>query len=473
MKYIYIIILFITALSSNLFAQIKIDTVYNFTNLHKDSKNTFIRTINIINKALYVSLSINFVDNYVYKSDDNGNSFELLVKDTSVYKWESNGNGDSVKYYGYNDSPFPVNACKIKNDILFYRDEFNKGLISKIDYLNHKFIDDSLFYPALSPTIESKDSIVIVAGASTVLKSTDYGLNWIDMTPDRIKIGYDTTYRIFNSCVRLFNDSVYYLYARLYIPGDIIRKQCVLKTKAYGKSWKIITTILNDDININDIWVSKDGVIFLCGAREIKYINKPSKYYEWISRSFNDGKSWSNLVGDSNRTSLQLNYIEFYDSNFGVAYSTSDLYYTLDGGDTWKFIYCPQYLGISLRKVEFIDNRTILVGEENNGKILKLQFNLTDIVETNNKINDLNVYPNPAKDYIEIISSIGACSNDNWASQIAAESINIFDMLGVIQSTPSLRATPQRGELRIDVSFLAPGMYFIKIGNSIEKFVKM
>jgi hypothetical protein len=46
-------------------------------------------------------------------------------------------------------------------------------------------------------------------------------------------------------------------------------------------------------------------------------------------------------------------------------------------------------------------------------------------------------------------------------------------MLGVIQSTPSLRATPQRGELQIDVSFLSPGVYFIKIGNRVEKFVKM
>jgi hypothetical protein len=34
-------------------------------------------------------------------------------------------------------------------------------------------------------------------------------------------------------------------------------------------------------------------------------------------------------------------------------------------------------------------------------------------------------------------------------------------------------ATPQEGNFKIDVSNLVPGVYFIKIGDKIEKFIKM
>jgi photosystem II stability/assembly factor-like uncharacterized protein len=102
---------------------------------------------------------------------------------------------------------------------------------------------------------------------------------------------------------------------------------------------------------------------------------------------------------------------------------------------------------------------------------------ITDVKENNTDKEKIVIYPNPASDYIEIIGSIGACSNGNEASPIASEYIQIFDVLGVIQSTPHQFTSPQpsaKGEgVRIDVSTLAPGMYFIKIGNRVEKFVKM
>jgi subtilisin family serine protease len=103
----------------------------------------------------------------------------------------------------------------------------------------------------------------------------------------------------------------------------------------------------------------------------------------------------------------------------------------------------------------------------------------TNVDEYTQKRNSCYFYPNPASDYIEISGSIGACSNEASliASQFTSESIQIFDMLGVVQSTSHQFASPQpspKGDgVRIDVSSLAPGIYFIKIGNRLEKFVKM
>jgi hypothetical protein len=53
--------------------------------------------------------------------------------------------------------------------------------------------------------------------------------------------------------------------------------------------------------------------------------------------------------------------------------------------------------------------------------------------------------------------------------------VRIFDVLGEIQTTPNPTPTlPASGEgVRLDVSGLAPGMYFVRIGESVQKFIKL
>jgi hypothetical protein len=79
----------------------------------------------------------------------------------------------------------------------------------------------------------------------------------------------------------------------------------------------------------------------------------------------------------------------------------------------------------------------------------------------------LLISPNPATDYITISLS-PAGGGRGWTPEI-------FNIFGEKESTPSsLRdATPQEGNFRIVVSKLAPGVYFIKIGDKFEKFIKM
>jgi hypothetical protein len=77
----------------------------------------------------------------------------------------------------------------------------------------------------------------------------------------------------------------------------------------------------------------------------------------------------------------------------------------------------------------------------------------------NDNYNDesIFIYPNPATDYICLKPSDGS-------------DIQIFDMLGVNVINVGTRHALS---LRIDISNLPSGMYFIKIGNRIEMFVKM
>jgi len=79
----------------------------------------------------------------------------------------------------------------------------------------------------------------------------------------------------------------------------------------------------------------------------------------------------------------------------------------------------------------------------------------------------ISIYPNPAEDFITIQTSEVSETSEVYKVQI-------FDVLGIeVISTPSLRDTPQEGNLRIDVSHLPSGIYYIKIGEKVEKFVKM
>ena len=75
--------------------------------------------------------------------------------------------------------------------------------------------------------------------------------------------------------------------------------------------------------------------------------------------------------------------------------------------------------------------------------------------------------PNPARDYIEL--SIPP-SNKRGSEAVL---VKIYDVLGVKQHV-SFAATPlSEGNLRLDVSSLPAGVYFVRVGGQVLKFVKL
>jgi len=84
--------------------------------------------------------------------------------------------------------------------------------------------------------------------------------------------------------------------------------------------------------------------------------------------------------------------------------------------------------------------------------------------------NELMRFPNPVTEYITI-------SLESWnpPSRWTPTEIEIYDVMGVkIRTTPSASQPPlHEGNFKIDVSHLAHGVYFLKIGNRVQKFVKL
>jgi hypothetical protein len=113
-------------------------------------------------------------------------------------------------------------------------------------------------------------------------------------------------------------------------------------------------------------------------------------------------------------------------------------------------------------------------------------YKLNGPTSVENQINNsssVDIYPNPASDYIEI--SIPDIDNQTLKG-VVENGVQIFNTLGieVAQTPPSViynsisndEKTTQTGAselLKIDISHLPAGVYFIKIGDKVEKFVKI
>ncbi len=130
----------------------------------------------------------------------------------------------------------------------------------------------------------------------------------------------------------------------------------------------------------------------------------------------------------------------------------------------YDWMSCPM-VPVSL---DLTPNNNDIIVANDSGKIFYYYTILSDVKDRIN-VEEMSISPNPASDFIEI--SVGA----NGSSPLQSD-VRIYDVLGEIQTTPSLRDTPPwkgGAKARIDVSSLAPGMYFVRIGDRVQKFVKI
>ncbi len=194
-------------------------------------------------------------------------------------------------------------------------------------------------------------------------------------------------------------------------------------------------------------------------------ISKDDSYYfltdSLLYRSADEGTSFT-VVLDAGpvrklRDILEMNNMLFIATNNGVI--TSD-----DKGATWTDVNSGLN-SFDCRSIGKTGDNTLYLGLA--GDVVYRSVKYTSVEE--NIVQDQIVCtPNPVTDFIEI--SVGA----NGRSPLQSD-VRIYNLFGQIQSavntTPAL---PASGEgVRIDVSGLAPGMYFVRVGDKVGKFIKL
>ena len=103
----------------------------------------------------------------------------------------------------------------------------------------------------------------------------------------------------------------------------------------------------------------------------------------------------------------------------------------------------------------------------NDGYPYLLNSRITNVKSKNNELIDIiHIYPNPSNDYIEI-----SIMNKGLKPSAVIDNIKIFNMLGI--EVMNIRTGLDLSLQRIDISYLPAGIYYIKIGEKLEKFVKM
>jgi hypothetical protein len=152
------------------------------------------------------------------------------------------------------------------------------------------------------------------------------------------------------------------------------------------------------------------------------------------------------------------NFVEKYD------YNNTVLYRSCDNGITWERMDTTGLgkiykFGVSVSVSP--DGFIFVTGA--NGGIYRSRDKFVSVEEKPKPSDEMIINPNPGSDFIEI--SVGA----NGRSPLQSD-IKILNVYGqTVLSVGAIHELP----LRFDVSGLAPGMYFVRMGDKTSKFVKL
>jgi hypothetical protein len=84
---------------------------------------------------------------------------------------------------------------------------------------------------------------------------------------------------------------------------------------------------------------------------------------------------------------------------------------------------------------------------------------------------NISIYPNPASDFIEVFCNVDFTNNNpNSVNNSVAGNICIYNTLGETVMCTGSRFSES---VRIDVSYLPLGLYFVRNGNKVNKFIKI
>lgn len=345
------------------------------------------------------------------------------------------GKGQSeMILYGMNNNSFTFPLNEYRRD--YYR--IFKDTSRVVDIWNYKF--QIYGYEANNPynAILKYSNVNIDGDGISVAKYKMWTYsykNWIE-TDRGINEDYEAHYGAFHN-----NKSYIVAVNKLY--------QIDILSTIDGSEWVLESSPRNFKYN------SKEPIVKLIINNQNDYyiITKKAIYY-----SIDSGVNW-NIIDlkfyEINDATLRNQNEIFFCGNFGLI-AKLDL-------NTYEYKIFSNTIKFELFTLYFTQDGDCWIGG-NSQNLLKYTFG-TSVDDTFYKLEIIpSIFPNPTSDFITI-----AYSSKGLKPFDTADKVHIFDMLGVEVGLSSLID----GNIRIDVSHLPVGVYYVRIGAQVEKFVKM
>ncbi len=302
-----------------------------------------------------------------------------------------------------------------------------------------------------------------------------------ELKPDS---NYNLSYgRPYGSQVYLFDSLNFFIYLNISKrTGETtsIRRTGIVRTNDGGKSWYFFELCNSKEsgdleIGIDDFFFINQKVGFALGDDNLDR--------SLIYKTTDGGLTWLKKFEDELGESTNLLEIAFSDEMNGIAVGKfGEVRTTYDGGETWvNETFAKDYDERMERIVQFVayaGNSPII--STFTGGIWRGTYHPTSVEDK--KSNGSIISPNPSSDYINITLPENMYSNPTLKHGVdnVVENVQIFNMLGVeVINSVSYAATPQDGNVRIDVSHLPACVYYVRIIGSngassiIEKFLKI
>ena len=178
-----------------------------------------------------------------------------------------------------------------------------------------------------------------------------------------------------------------------------------------------------------------------------------------VVRSSNAGKTWEYFFNNGLTNKFISSLI--CNDNILIAGTNKGVFRSLNNGVTWnKWDYGMG--STSVFKLYFHKNYVWAATSSGIYKI-KLDEMFTGVDNVIESEKSVLITPNPATDYIDITVA---------GNRTLKNAVRVYDVLGVCMGIHPL-ATSEGGHIRLDVSGLAAGVYFVRVGGKMYKFVKM
>lgn len=227
-------------------------------------------------------------------------------------------------------------------------------------------------------------------------------------------------------------DYVQFLDAKTgYGHADFLGHKSIMKTTDSGQSWQLQYQHNTIIVGVH-FWNVNNGI----------FVDVQGDVY----KTTNAGQSWLKTANKVPGSSIFMS-MAFMNQSTGVLVGAAgDIYKTTDGGETWTAE--PKIINATLMRARFYNNRAYVSARD--GHILRSDILPNNVNQVLPLKEQLNVYPNPAKDVLNISSYQAAYKNIK---------VIMTDMKGAVIT----QAATSDGLLQLSTTGIAPGTYLLQV----------